>query len=190
MQKVGSHSAAEDVVNSLMTHAQASFCHSSLGTAVKLQVEGIQHFAGKTLMPDDPSLISMYETTVCNLGSADLMVYMVYFDPPSSGTYTAGMAYRPAVCRPNFQKGHLKESINRINPNSIASSAQLVAHEVGHNLGMYHDFAPQHKEQCDKTGLMSYYVSTTQWSVCSKNDFHAHYLEFKNVWCLECKFIK
>ena len=138
-------------------------------------------------MPDDANLEKMYATTACELGSADLMVYLVYFQPPAGSSFTAGIAYRPAVCRPGHKNNNIKESINRFDPQRVTSSAQTVAHEIGHNLGMFHDFAPQHKDQCDKTGLMSYYVDTNKWSVCSKADFQAHYLEFKNVWCLERK---
>ena len=188
LQKLGSQSAVEAAINSMLTHVQAAYCHSSLGSAVKLQVEGIQHLAGKTLTPSGAMLESMEKDTKCNLGSADLMVYVVYFDPPAGAPYIAGIAYRPAVCRPNRAKGQVKQSINRVDPNELSSSAQTVAHEIGHNLGMFHDFAQQHKAQCDKTGLMSYFVETNKWSVCSKADFQAHYLEFKNVWCLECKF--
>ena len=187
LNKVGSHSQVESKIDSLMTHVQASYCHSSLGTSVKIQVEGVKHYPGKTIEPSGAGLEAMYCTTRTELGSADLMMYLVYFDPPIGTSFTAGIAYRPAVCRPSFANNHIKESINRFDPDSVASSAQTVSHEMGHNLGMFHDFAPQHKATCDKTGLMSYFVDTNKWSTCSKADFHAHYVEFKNFWCLERK---
>ena len=71
---------------------------------------------------------------------------------------------------------------------SAAGTAQLVAHEIGHNLGMSHDFDPQHGGQngyCDCKGIMSYCNNAPQrWSSCSRNDFKAHYNMNKGNWCL------
>ena len=76
---------------------------------------------------------------------------------------------------------------------SAAGTAQLVAHEIGHNLGMSHDFDPQHGGQngyCDCKGIMSYCNNAPQrWSSCSRNDFKAHYNMNKGNWCLPSKSI-
>ena len=76
---------------------------------------------------------------------------------------------------------------------SAAGTAQLVAHEIGHNLGMSHDFDPQHGGQngyCDCKGIMSYCNNAPQrWSSCSRNDFKAHYNMNKGNWCLSSKFL-
>ena len=57
---------------------------------------------------------------------------------------------------------------------------QILAHEVGHNLGMQHDFDgapgnPRYDSQgrlCTGIGgVMDYYGEVFQWSTCSVEDF-------------------
>ena len=72
--------------------------------------------------------------------------------------------------------------------------SKVVVHEMGHNMGMQHDFNDVHGGEggpCDGTGFMSYGGAPHQWSTCSKADFFALYnaiVDSGNLyWCLDCK---
>ena len=75
---------------------------------------------------------------------------------------------------------------------------KIIAHEIGHNLGMYHDFGSggtwdtkysASGELCTGVGgYMDYQSNPNRWSQCSVEDFTT-YVNSVNPWCLdECKF--
>ena len=54
-----------------------------------------------------------------------------------------------------------------------------MAHELGHNFGMDHDFDESHGGEdgpCNGQGIMSYgSYDYDQWSTCSRSDWEHHY---------------
>ena len=63
------------------------------------RLPGIKHYAGKTLVASGDKLREMFDLTVSDIGSADLMLYMGY-DTAYYGV--VGVAYNPAVCDPSY----------------------------------------------------------------------------------------
>jgi len=177
----GSAAAAEAYIKSTMPHIQVFYCHASLGTKIHVQLlDGIKHYQGRSLQATGDKLKEMWSTTTSDLGSADLMMYMGYENEYYG---VVGIAWGKVVC----EKGgdHYKESINEWRK-THAEAGQLIAHEMGHNLGMEHDFTAAHKAAgCNGQGIMSYGDPLKQWSTCSVKDLQAHYLAQKSNWCMD-----
>ena len=100
-----------------------------------------------------------------------------------------GKAWVGTLCGPDTWKGW-KVSISE-KQESILATAEIVAHEMGHNMGMSHDFDDKHGGSdgpCKGKGLMSYGEYAKEWSSCSKADYLARYNKVggKN-WCMPGK---
>ena len=190
LNKTGSHANAKAYIHTTMPHAQALYCHSSLGTKIQLEIVGeIKHYQGKYLQATEAKEKEMVEITKKDIGDADLMVYMGY-DAKSEPYGGGGIAYMSTVCLPSTYAGE-KSSINEWLL-YYSEAGHLIAHEIGHNLGMFHDFDARHSGKgCDKNGVMSYEGLLNQWSTCSKSDFQAHMTyvnQMGQTWCMPRKF--
>ncbi|XP_077417345.1 disintegrin and metalloproteinase domain-containing protein 9-like isoform X2 [Vanacampus margaritifer] len=79
---------------------------------------------------------------------------------------TAGMAFVAAVCSRSYGGG-----INSFQNNNVFAFASVVAHELGHNLGMYHDDSRTctcPAQACIMTGSTT---GSRNFSSCSADDF-------------------
>ncbi len=182
LSQVGGTSAkAKAYIDSAFAHVQASYCHPSLGTKIIVERVGSpKHYSGRSLQATEPKLEEMFTTTQNDLQGADLMFYIGY-ETEQFGT--VGLAYVGTVCLPYSDE--LKQSINEWRK-TTAQAGYVFAHEMGHNLGMLHDFSDEHKGKgCNGEGIMSYGKPPSRWSHCSVADFQAHYQNYKNSWCME-----
>ena len=184
---LGSASAAAAYLDSVFTHVQTFYCHATLGSKIQIERDGdYTHHAGQTWKaePDSGSLDGpIKDITYASSSNAHLFVYLCK-DPQSWGVI--GLAWVGTLCGPNSWKGY-KASINE-KRNSAVKTAEVVAHEMGHNLGMLHDFDDKHGGQsgaCNGQGIMSYGSFPQQWSSCSKADYLARYNQVGgNNWCM------
>ena len=126
---LGGAAQAEAYIASIWTHLQVNFCHHSLGSKVLIErLPGIKHYPA--IKPY--CLHCMYADTENDLGSADLMLYMAMNNPNSiSG---GGIAHLALVCNNDPNDKKKKQSINNYGY-SHSWQGELLAHELGHNLG-------------------------------------------------------
>ena len=80
LNKVGGSAAqAESYIKSALPHVQAAYCHESLGTKISIQRIGdIKHYSGRSLQATTDKLKEMWDPTLEDLGTADLIMYMGY----------------------------------------------------------------------------------------------------------------
>ena len=146
----------------------------------------------KTLYPKD-SDVNMVGSYVDESMGANLLVVLTNTaNPPGCSACTVGLAPMGSVCDTGSNKKY-RVSVNGKFPQSttILDHAETAVHEIGHNLGMDHDFNNDESTRyykgkaCNSKGVMSYGEKEKEWSQCSKNDFKAYYNIERTNWCLD-----
>ena len=76
--KTGGKSGAEKYIKDMLVHVQATYCHASLGTRIKITLLDCPYYPNAKILGNEASRDSMESATKSDLGSADLMVYIGY----------------------------------------------------------------------------------------------------------------
>uniref|UniRef100_A0A4W3HKC6 Disintegrin and metalloproteinase domain-containing protein 9-like n=1 Tax=Callorhinchus milii TaxID=7868 RepID=A0A4W3HKC6_CALMI len=90
-----------------------------------------------------------------------------------------GMAFVGTVCSPSLGGG-----IDVFSSNNVASAATILAHELGHNLGMNHDDRPNCNCPTSSCIMAAHASGASNFSKCSEDDFVALIERGKGI-CLQ-----
>merc|ERR1711936_118922 len=157
-------------VDSVMTHVQAHYRHSSLPTKIQFKYDKSETIYKNANYPSTD-----YLDTWSQIGKDDgdkkVDLYCA-FGKDSSYYGTVGLAWVGGACN-----DYIKTSFNEYR-NTESETGMVVAHEMGHNFGMSHDFDAKHggdSGSCNGKGIMSYGDAPSKWSSCSVSDFTGYY---------------
>jgi len=157
-------------VDSVMTHVQAHYRHSSLPTKIQFKYDKSETIYKNANYPSTD-----YLDTWSQIGKDDgdkkVDLYCA-FGKDSSYYGTVGLAWVGGACN-----DYIKTSFNEYR-NTESETGMVVAHEMGHNFGMSHDFDSKHggdSGSCNGKGIMSYGDAPSKWSSCSVSDFTGYY---------------
>merc|ERR1712106_135360 len=161
----GSDTKTKEWISRVVDLAKPSMSHNSLAMPIFLKTRKIDH--------TDHSL-KAGERGLFFITSTDSPSSMTsYFCEDILGeTNIRGYAWGGTACRTDGYAVNINELFTTTN--SELRTAKNFAHELGHNLGMMHDFADDHGGKtgpCNKEGLMSYGKRPDKWSECSDKDF-------------------
>jgi len=145
-----------------------------LNVKVNLEVTGVEHH-NQNIKATGSSLDALTR----ELSGKSLKGPISFFSAQDN-TGPAGIAWKGTAC--HTTSGY-QININEVqdygNGPDPQSTADVFAHELGHNLGMMHDFAPENggdNSPCNGKGIMSYPPKNTRaWSSCSNSDFAKWY---------------
>jgi len=156
-----SHEKTKDWINKVIGHTQTRLHLESIRMKVDIEVGTVGHIK-KSIEANKKDIYRLMRKKQPELTS--------YFCE-DLGLGTLGVAFRSSACRRDGYAVNIVELYSRKSVNDI-KSAKTYAHELGHNLGMQHDFHKTHGGKgCNGKGLMSYGKTLDSWSTCSNSDF-------------------
>jgi len=164
-------SDAVNVIRRVVAQAQNIWKWPSLTTSVTFQFDpNVEAVRGRFVADTDIDKAGVYSTVKANVN----LVMAFRNNQPG----TVGIAYRGTVCYPG-DYARLRVALCEYFTNDL-KSAEVVAHEIGHNMNMKHDFLDKpgvvrrdsKGKSCTKIGgVMDYYGVVDKWSTCSIEDF-------------------
>jgi len=186
--KFGANS--QETVNAILVHAKTYFAHTqSLTTKLELNVLPI--ITIEESLPVTGANLNKFGEMVSDNAWPNAQSYSLLTNYGGGGA--VGLAWLRASCASS--KGS-RTNLNAYYDDEMYTAETLV-HEVGHNLGMKHDFngSPSNKRYTDVgnqlctgvDGYMDYYNEPNKWSPCSVQDFTNYYnsvLTSQGEWCM------
>jgi len=173
-----SHERTKNWLNQVVQLAKPMMRHNSLTIKVALEIGEVTHIE-ETLKANNHTLYYLSQTKNHNSLTS-------YFCKDNGRDTMRGIAFFRAAC-----SRRSAISINEL-LYSDHHTAKVFAHELGHTIGMEHDFEDIHggdHGKCNHQGLMSYGNTPTQWSSCSDNDFKTWWKEEGHA-CLRQSTVK
>jgi len=169
-----SHKKTKDWINKVVDLARPKMSHYSLSIRVVLEIGEISHI-DETLRASEPTIRRLSVENMFSWKSHNVLTS--YFCKDIGGG-DLGIAFEGAACHP-FEALNIVELSTTIGPD--LDTAKTFAHELGHNIGMKHDFDEKHGGDygnCNHLGLMSYGRNRpSKWSSCSDADFKTWWRE-------------
>lgn len=175
----------DDAVNTIRrvtAQAQNMWRWPSLTTSLTFNVDAdIEHIPGKFVAENDIEKVAALSTD----SRFNSYVYWAYRNDEGG---VVGIAYLGTSCADEV---NLRTSLNEYMGDDL-TAAQTFAHELGHNMGMSHDFVndPNNKRTDSKGnacsgigGMMDYYGNVDKWSTCSVEDM-TNYINSLSPFCL------
>merc|ERR1712038_1143565 len=158
-------------VQTIFTHTQTHYRHAeSLGTTIEFEVVGNSVYNQGVTWTADDNIYDARDASNANSGAANPDMFAWFCS--SGGGGVAGIAFVEALCSTYHTSLNEKQ-------HSAAGSGFVLAHELGHNFGVSHDFDESHGGHdgpCNGHGIMSYgSYDYDQWSTCSRSDWEQHY---------------
>lgn len=180
---------AQQTIDKIFAHGNTYFKHSqSLGTKFELEQVKPLKTIGSYLTASSGNLERFKRMVQYGGGSYPEANAYALFSYEYNRGGTLGIAWMGTTC----SSKHMRTSINEYTNDEMTSAITFV-HELGHNLGMSHDFnkrpswprySRRSRQRCTGIGgYMDYKKNPHRWSPCSKEDFASYYARQRNF-CL------
>jgi len=190
---------AETRIDAIMALVDEQYSENTFATEVDVEVVAVEYakgenwnrqwYTGKTgaVLCYRPGCVDG-DITAASPHDVNLWVFLT---GSASRGGAAGMAWKGVLCSSNKA---FRTSITKYLWED-EYTAEIVTHEIGHNLGLSHDFddaikrktgkmVPRQVDGIDCKGYMDYNANNDGWSPCSVQDFTSYANRFGDDYCL------